>query len=68
MLGHAQTKQRWPNISNLRLIGIVALWGFIFDFVIEGLFLMPMGLSPTRRNQVAVGQRRHLLPMATLKG
>ena len=39
-----KTKQRWPNISNLRLIGVVAVWGFIFDFFIEGLFLMPMGL------------------------
>jgi hypothetical protein len=39
-----KAKNRWPNISNLRLIGIVAVWGFIFDFVIEGLFLMPMGL------------------------
>jgi hypothetical protein len=39
-----KVKGRWPNISNLRLIGVVALWGFFFDFVIEGLFLMPMGL------------------------
>ncbi len=39
-----KVKARWPNISNLRLIGVVAVWGFIFDFVIEGLFLMPMGL------------------------
>ena len=39
-----KVKTRWPNISTLGLIGVVVAWGFIFDFVIEGLFLMPMGL------------------------
>ena len=39
-----KVKARWPSISNLRLIGVVAVWGFFFDFVIEGMFLMPMGL------------------------
>jgi hypothetical protein len=39
-----KAKERWPNISNLGLIGVVAVWAFVFDFVIEGLFLMPMGL------------------------
>jgi hypothetical protein len=39
-----KVKSRWPSISNLRLIAVVAVWGFFFDFVIEGLFLMPMGL------------------------
>ncbi|HEY7053648.1 MAG TPA: spirocyclase AveC family protein [Mycobacterium sp.] len=39
-----KAKSRWPNISNLRLIGVVVVWAFVFDFVIEGLFLMPMGL------------------------
>jgi hypothetical protein len=37
-------KSRWPNISNLGLIGVLLVWTFIFDFIIEGLFLMPMGL------------------------
>ena len=39
-----KAKQRWPNISTLGLIGVVIVWTFFFDFVIEGLFLMPMGL------------------------
>jgi hypothetical protein len=37
-------KKRWPNINTLGLIGVVIAWTFLFDFVIEGLFLMPMGL------------------------
>src|SRR3954452_23171899 len=39
-----RAKRRWPTISNLQLIGIVVVWAFLFDLVIEGLFLMPMGL------------------------
>ncbi|CAM2746138.1 spirocyclase AveC family protein [Skermania piniformis] len=39
-----KTKQRFPNISNLGLIGVLIVWAFFFDLVIEGLFLMPMGL------------------------
>ncbi|OBF25465.1 spirocyclase, AveC family [Mycobacterium kubicae] len=39
-----KAKSRWPNISNVGLIGVLIGWTFIFDFVIEGLFLMPMGL------------------------
>jgi len=39
-----KAKSRWPNINNLGLIGIVVVWAFFFDLVIEGLFLMPMGL------------------------
>jgi hypothetical protein len=39
-----RAKAKWPNISNLRLIGVLLIWTFIFDFIIEGLFLMPMGL------------------------
>jgi hypothetical protein len=39
-----KAKSRWPNISNLGLIGVLLVWTFIFDFIIEGLFLMPMGL------------------------
>ncbi|WP_068270203.1 spirocyclase AveC family protein [Aldersonia kunmingensis] len=39
-----KAKTRWPSISTLGLIGIVVVWAFFFDLVIEGLFLMPMGL------------------------
>ena len=40
----ARPRARWPNISTIGLIGVVIAWTFFFDFVIEGLFLMPMGL------------------------
>ena len=39
-----KAKQRWPNINTLGLIAVVIVWTFFFDLVIEGLFLMPMGL------------------------
>jgi hypothetical protein len=39
-----RTKARWPNISNVGLIGVLVVWTFFFDLVMEGLFLMPMGL------------------------
>ncbi|MEU5884741.1 spirocyclase AveC family protein [Spirillospora sp. NPDC047279] len=39
-----RVKARWPQISNLGLIGVLIVWAFFFDLVIEGLFLMPMGL------------------------
>lgn len=39
-----RVKAKWPTISNLRLIGVVAVWAFVFDFVMEGLVLMPIGL------------------------
>ncbi|MBO2447696.1 spirocyclase AveC family protein [Actinomadura barringtoniae] len=39
-----RVKARWPGISNLGLICVVAVWTFVFDFFMEGLFLMPMGL------------------------
>lgn len=39
-----RVKARWPKINNLGLIGVLLVWTFVFDFVIEGLFLMPMGL------------------------
>ena len=39
-----KAKQRWPNINTLGLIASVVVWTFFFDLVIEGLFLMPMGL------------------------
>ncbi|WP_433715046.1 spirocyclase AveC family protein [Nocardia sp. CA-084685] len=39
-----RAKSKWPNISNFGLIGVLIVWTFFFDLVIEGLFLMPMGL------------------------
>ncbi|WP_410872907.1 spirocyclase AveC family protein [Nocardia sp. A7] len=39
-----KTKQRFPNISTMGLIGVLLVWTFFFDLIIEGLFLMPMGL------------------------
>lgn len=36
-------KDRWPNISNLRLIGAMFVYAYIFDFVMEGLVLLPFG-------------------------
>ncbi len=39
-----KVKARWPQISNVGLIGVVFAWAFLFDLVMEGLVLMPMGL------------------------
>lgn len=39
-----KSKERWPGISNLGLIGILIAFTFFFDLVMEGMFLMPMGL------------------------
>jgi hypothetical protein len=39
-----RVKRRWPGISNVGLVGVLMLWSFVFDFIMEGLFLMPMGL------------------------
>lgn len=36
-------KARWPNISNLRLIAATYAIAFVFDFVMEGLILLPIG-------------------------
>lgn len=36
-------KARLPNISNLRLIGLTYVYAILFDFVMEGLILLPMG-------------------------
>lgn len=33
-----KAKERWPNINNLGLIGVLIVWTFIFDLVIEGHF------------------------------
>jgi hypothetical protein len=37
-------KARWPNITNLRLILVTYAISFVFDFVMEGLVLLPTGL------------------------
>ncbi len=39
-----KAQQRWPNISTKGLIGVAFAWGFVFDFVMEGLILMPLGM------------------------
>jgi hypothetical protein len=36
-------KARWPQISNVKLIGLTYLYAILFDFVMEGLILLPMG-------------------------
>ena len=36
-------KARWPNISNLRLILVTYALAFVFDFVMEGLVMLPIG-------------------------
>lgn len=38
-----KVKARWPNISNLRLIAVTYAIAFVFDFVMEGLVLLPIG-------------------------
>ncbi len=39
-----KAKARWPNINNIQLIGVLIVFTFFFDLVMEGMFLMPMGL------------------------
>jgi MoxR-like ATPase len=39
-----RAKLRWPSIGVPGLLGVLVVWTFFFDLVIEGLFLMPMGL------------------------
>jgi hypothetical protein len=36
-------KARWPGISNLRLILVTYGISFVFDFVMEGLVMLPIG-------------------------
>jgi hypothetical protein len=36
-------KARWPGISNLRLILVTYAMAFVFDFVMEGLVMLPIG-------------------------
>lgn len=38
-----KVKARWPNISNRRLIASMFVYAYIFDFVMEGLILLPFG-------------------------
>jgi hypothetical protein len=38
-----KVKARWPNISNLRLILVTYALAFVFDFVMEGLVMLPIG-------------------------
>jgi hypothetical protein len=39
-----KVKTRWPNTSMLRLVAITFAGAFVFDFVMEGLVLLPLGL------------------------
>ena len=62
-------KSRWPDISNLRLILVTYAIAFVFDFVMEALVMLPIGLLHLSRcHPGGVVQRRHLLPMADLRG
>jgi len=39
-----RAKLRWPSISTLGLLAVVFVFTIFFDVVMEGFFLMPMGL------------------------
>jgi len=39
-----RAKRIWPNISTLRLLGVLFVFTFFFDIVMEGMILMRMGL------------------------
>lgn len=39
-----KAKSRWPNMSNLRLIGITFVFTFLVDVVMEGCLLLPTGI------------------------
>jgi hypothetical protein len=39
-----KAQQRWPNIGTKGLIAVAAVFGFVFDFIMEGLILMPLGM------------------------
>jgi hypothetical protein len=41
--GMRKIKARWPNISNLRLVLVTYALAFLFDFVMEGLVMLPIG-------------------------
>jgi hypothetical protein len=38
-----KAKARWPNISNVKLIGVVYVANIVIDFVMEGLIMLPIG-------------------------
>src|SRR5262245_5405754 len=39
-----RAKMRWPSLGVIGLLGVLVVFTFFFDIVMEGLFLMPMGL------------------------
>lgn len=39
-----KAKTRWPSLGVPGLLGVLVVWTFFFDIVMEGFFLMPMGL------------------------
>ena len=39
-----RAKSRWPNLGVVGLLGVLVVFTFFFDIVMEGFFLMPMGL------------------------
>jgi hypothetical protein len=39
----SKVKKRWPSISNFQLVGVTFVYCYIFDFVMEGLILLPAG-------------------------
>jgi hypothetical protein len=39
-----RAKLRWPNLGVPGLLGVLIVFTFFFDIVMEGFFLMPMGL------------------------
>src|SRR6185295_14841527 len=39
-----RAKLRWPHLGVAGLLGVLVVFTFFFDIVMEGLFLMPMGL------------------------
>ena len=63
-----RAKLRWPNLGVPGLLGVLVVWTFFFDLVIEGLFLMPMGLFtyPGAIRWLS-HQSRHVLPVADLR-
>ncbi len=38
-----KAKARWPNASNLMLIGVVYAANIVIDFIMEGLVMLPIG-------------------------
>ncbi len=38
-----KAKQRWPNVSNVKLIGVVYIANIVIDFIMEGLIMLPIG-------------------------